>query len=161
MTRVAVAFSQARQSRLDGVQATIRPLRFPDGSRTQSGPRGTWAMPRVVVRGVEALYVVEFRLPRFLCLPFEERMATVVHEMYHVSPSFDGALRRFDGGRPFHAGSRERYHALMLSIARAYLARTQRPELHAFLRQSFKELLDAHGGVVGMRFRSLRPRRIS
>ncbi|HUT36018.1 MAG TPA: hypothetical protein VNE39_21200 [Planctomycetota bacterium] len=160
MTRVAVAFSQARYSSPGGVQATIRPLRFPDGGRVLERGGATWEMPRVVVNGIEVLYVVEFRLPRFLLAPFDERMGTVVHEMYHIGPTCDGTLRRFAGGKPYHTGSRKRYDAVMGEIARGYLARTRRPELHAFLRQSLQELTAAHGGVVGLRFRRLRPRRI-
>ncbi|MBM4042800.1 MAG: hypothetical protein FJ290_30295 [Planctomycetes bacterium] len=160
MTRVAVAFSQARYSSLGGVQATIRPLRFPHGGRVLERANAAWEMPHVVIGGVEILYVVEYRLPRFLLVPFDEKLGTVVHEMYHISPKFDGTLRRFAGGKPHHTGSRDRYNAVMADIARRYLARTQRPELHAFLRQTMQELTSAHGGIVGLRFRRLRPRRI-
>jgi hypothetical protein len=48
----------------------------------------------------------------------------------------------------------------MATLAAGYLERTKRPELHAVLRQSFRELSDAHGGIVGLRLRSLRPMRI-
>lgn len=159
-SRVAVAFAQARHGRMDGVYATIHPLRFPGGERQIRRPQGVFQMPRVVIGGVEVLYVIEFRLPRFLNLPFEEKLVTIIHEMYHISPSFDGTLRRFEGGKPFHTGRRRSYDAAMARMARDYLARTTRPELHAFLRQNFAELSAAHGGVVGLRFRRLRPWRI-
>ena len=48
----------------------------------------------------------------------------------------------------------------MGDIARRYLDRTQRPELHTFLRQTMQELSAAHDGIVGLRFRRLSPRRI-
>ena len=86
MTRVAVAFSQARYSTLGGVQATIRPLRCPDGGRVLERANAAWEMPRVVVSGVEMLYVVEYRLPRYLLAPFDEKIGTVVHEMYRHQP---------------------------------------------------------------------------
>jgi len=161
MTRVAVAFSQARHGGLDGVYATIHPLRFAGGERTLQRGHATFAMPRVVIGGQEMLYAVEFRLPRFLLLPFDEKMATVVHEMYHVSPSFDGTLRRFAGGKPYHTGSKRDYDAAMQRLAQEYLAATKRPELHAFLREDLAALSAAHGGIVGLRLRHIRPRRIS
>ncbi|HPD17177.1 MAG TPA: hypothetical protein PLE19_19710 [Planctomycetota bacterium] len=160
MSRVAVTFAQARHARLDGVYACVRPLRFPDGGVELRRPRATYAMPRVLVGGREMLYVVEFRLPRFMGLPFEEKVATVVHEMYHISPKFDGTLRRFAGSKPYHTGSQRRYDAAMGGIARAYLAATRRPELHAFLRHTFDSLAAAHGGLVGLRVRCLNPRRV-
>ncbi len=160
LARVAVAFAQTRHGRLDGVFASIHPLRFPDGQRQARRPRGVYEMPRVMVNGAEVLYVIEFRLPRFQNLPFEEKLATIIHEMYHVSPSFDGTLRRFGGGKPYHTGSRRAYDAAMARMARGYLAATTRPDLHAWLRQDFRTLSQAHGGVVGLRFRRLRARRI-
>ncbi len=160
MSRVAVGFSQARNSRLHGTYARVHPLRFPGGEPTLRRAGAVFAMPRVVIAGQEMLYAVEFCLPRFLCVPFEEKMATVVHEMYHISPAFDGTLRRFAGGKPHHTGSKRRYHGAMRRLARAYLAATKRPELHAFLRQDFAALAAAHGGIVGLRLRGLGPRRV-
>jgi predicted metallopeptidase len=161
VSRVAVGFSQARHRALHGVFATTYPLRFPDRQRTTQRPHGTYEMPRVVLDGQEMLYVIEFRLPRFLDLPFDQKMVTVVHEMYHVSSACDGTLRRFAGGKPHHTGSRRRFDAAMAGIATAYLAATARPELHAFLRQDFNALRDAHGGICGSRVRGMRPRRIA
>jgi len=161
MTRVGVAFAQARNARLHGFFARVHPLRFPGGATRVRRGGATYAMPRVVIGGVEVLYVVEFFLPRFMCIPFGEKLSTVVHEMYHVSPAFDGTLRRFAGSKPYHTGSQRRYDAAMARLARAYLGATKRPELHAFLRSDFAQLEAAHGGVVGVRVRRLGPRRIA
>jgi len=160
LSLIAVTFSQTRAARLGGVQATILPLRFPDGSRIQERPHGTYELPLVKLDGREMLYVVAFRLPRFLNRPFQEKMTTVVHEMYHISPDFDGTLRRFEGGKPYHTGSRRRYDAAMAAAAGRYLEATRRPELHGFLHRSFAELAAAHGGVVAMKMRGIRLRRI-
>jgi len=160
MSRVAVIFSQARSRRLDGIHAQIHPLRFRGGARRARLGGHTFEMPRVVVNGKEALYVVAYSLPRFLDLSFEEKIGTIIHEMMHISPGFDGDVRRFTGSRPYHTSSKRRFEALACRLARAYVSRAKRPELHAFLRQSFRELADGHGSVVGLRMRSLRPRRI-
>jgi len=158
MTRVAVAFTQARHGRSDGVQATAHPLRFEGGERRKAARGHLFEMPRVLVDGREALYVIRYTLPRFLNQPFDEKLATVVHEMYHISPRFDGDIRRFAGGKPYHTGSQKRYDAAMHRIAQGYPTRTAQPELHAFLRHTFAELIAAHGGVVGLRMRRLNPR---
>lgn len=158
--RVAVAFAQARHSQLHGTYAVIHPSRFPSGSRQMLRRGHLYELPRLVAGGVEMLYVIEFRLPRFQNLPFVQKLTTIVHEMYHISPSFDGTLRRFEGGKPYHTGSRHNYDAAMAAIASRYLAATARPELHAWLRLDFPQLAEANGGVVGLRFRHLSPRRI-
>jgi predicted metallopeptidase len=161
MTRVAVIFSQARHGRTDGVHAATHPLRF-EGGATETVIRGhRYVMPRVRVDGREMLYVVSFTLPRFLDAGgLEQKVATVVHEMYHISPEFNGDLRRFGGGKPYHTGSQRRYDRAMAAIARRYMARTQQPELHEFLRSDFKALAAAWGALVGMQMRNLNPRRV-
>ena len=160
VSRIAVGFSQARHGGLHGTFATTHALRFGKGALETTLEGRTYAFPRVIIGGVEALYAIIFRLPRFLNLPLDEKMATVVHEMYHISPAFDGTLRRFEGGKPYHTGSRRRYHAAMGQLARSYQAATRRPELHAFLRQDFSQLSAAHGGIVGLRLRRLGARRV-
>lgn len=160
MTRVAVTFTQARHGRSDGVQATMHPLRFEGGERRKTTRGRIYERPRVLVDGREALYVITYTLPRFLNLSLDGKLATIVHEMYHASPRFDGDLRRFAGGKPYHAGSQKRYDAVMHRIAQDYVQRTSRPGLHAFLRHTFAELVAAHGGIVGLRMRGLNPRRI-
>ena len=160
VSRIAVGFSQARHGGLHGTFATTHALRFDKGAREAALDGRIYAFPRVMVGGVDALYAITFRLPRFLNLPLDEKLATVVHEMYHISPDFDGTLRRFDGGKPYHTGSRRRFHAAMGQLARSYQAATRRPEFHAFLRQSFSELSAAHGGMVGLRLRRIGARRI-
>ena len=160
MARVGVAFAQARNRRLDGVYASIHALRFPGGARTAQRRGHLFEMPRVVQNGQELLYIITYSLPRFLDLPFEKKVSTIVHELYHISPKFDGDVRRLGGGKPYHAGSKRRYDAAMARIAERYLQATQRPELHAFLRHSFRELVEGHGRLVGFRFRAIRLRRI-
>ena len=160
MSRVEVIFAHARHGRTDGVRAKIYPLRFEGGARRATIRGHLFEMPPVTRAGKEALYVVSFTGTRFLNLSFDEKMVTIVHEMYHISPSFDGDLRRFAGGKPFHTGSQRRYDAAMSRIAEGYLPQTKRPDLHAFLRHDFRELVARHGGVVGLRMRAPNPRRV-
>ena len=161
MSRVVVIFSQARSPKLDGVRASIYPLRFEGGGRRARVRGHEFQMPRVTAGSKEALYVVSYTLPRFLDVTFEEKLTAVVHEMYHISPRFDGQLRRFAGGKPYHTGSQKNYDAVMAAIAERYLAATRRPDLHAFLRHTFRELTEIHGGVVGARMRAPNPYRIA
>jgi len=160
MTRVAVCFGQARSANLSGTHAQLYPLRFDGGARRTELDGAVYEMPRVVFRGREALYLVKFMLPRFLQLPFLEKLATVAHEMYHISPRFDGTLRTFPGRNCYHTGSKRRFDRFAAKLAADYLRATTRPHLHEFLRRNFQELSAQHGGVVGARFRRLRPVRV-
>jgi len=160
MSRIAVIFSQARHGRQDGVHAATHPLRFQGGAveKTLRGHR--YVMPQVMVGGREMLYVVSFTLPRFLNAgSLHKKLTTVVHEMYHIGPAFDGDLRRFAGGNPYHTGSQKNYDRAMAAIARRYVQRTSQSDLHAFLAKDFAALDAERGPLVGTRMRNLNPRR--
>ena len=107
-------------------------------------------MQRYFVDGREMLYLVTFCLPRFLDQDFDDKFITLFHELYHISPAFDGDLRRHDGRYAMHSHSKREYDAHMAELARAYLAGGADPALHAFLRLDFAQLQHRHGSVVGV-----------
>ena len=58
---------------------------------------------------------------RFMDVDFEEKLVTIFHELWHVSPRFDGDLRRHPGRCYMHTGSQKDYDAQMLRLARRWL----------------------------------------
>src|SRR4051812_15661969 len=93
--RVAIGVCQTRNGSTHGVFATLTPLRFAGGQLLQSTRRGSRRIqPLVDGAGQEFLYLLNFYLPRFMNLPLEEKLSTIVHELWHIGPKFDGDLRR-------------------------------------------------------------------
>lgn len=152
MDRVAVRYCQVRRSGKHGVQASLTPLRFAGGALETTRGRRRWTIQRLYdSRGAEMLYLLSFYLPRFLEHPFEEKLATICHELWHIAPAFDGDLRRHAGRCYAHGPSERRYHAMMRELAQAFLARQPSPEIYDFLRYSFRELRSRYGAVYGTR----------
>jgi hypothetical protein len=150
LNRVLLSISQARQSSKHGTYAYCFPMRFEGGAEetVQRGHR--FRMRPIIHNGKELLYLLYFVLPRFHEeQDYHEKLATVIHELYHISPLFNGDIRRFPGKNFAHGHSREVYHAAMRKLADKYVATSPLAESHEFLRVSFKELLDQPGGVVG------------
>jgi hypothetical protein len=104
---------------------------------------------RFFIDGREMLYLLTFCLPRFLDQSFEEKLITVFHELYHVSPAFDGDLRRHPGRYAVHSHSKDDYDRAMAELVKGYLEDHPEPEHFAFLRFGYRELWRRHGGVVG------------
>jgi hypothetical protein len=94
--RILVVAGEARRAS----RATIRPLRFPDGKRVApDGRRRPW----VSFRNRRILYVLTLRPLFFRSSTAEKRVETIVHEMFHVAPAFNGSLdpaRRHANLRP-------------------------------------------------------------
>ena len=154
MSRVAVGFSQARKRGCYGMYASMTPLRFP-GGQTHALRRGRqWRIQQVNLDGREMLYILTFFLPRFLDLPYREKLTTVVHELWHISPLFDGDLRRFGGRCYAHSGSKRRYDAHVERLADQWLSLGPPEGLTDFLRSDFRGLVALHGRVFGRKIRA-------
>jgi hypothetical protein len=148
--RILFTVIQARSCRRHGLQARVTPLRCRDGSLTRRRGGIAYQVQRYFASGREVLYLMTFCLPRFLDQDFDEKFITLFHELYHLSPEFNGDLRRHGGRGKFHSDSKREYDAHMADLARAYLASGPDPALHDFLRLNFAQLAQRHGSVVGV-----------
>ncbi len=155
LERVAIGFSQARKRVAHGLQASLTPMRFENGA-THGLRRGR----RYTVQryhnesGQEYLYLLSFYLPRFLDHVFEEKLETVFHELWHISPGFDGDLRRFAGRYYAHGPSQCDFDSTARRLAQQWLAASPPETLYAFLHSSFAQLVDEFGAVSGVRIRA-------
>jgi predicted metallopeptidase len=149
MPRVLVTFTPSRNRSRYGLQARVTPLRFRHGALTRRHGAIEYQVQRFFVDGREMLYLLTFCLPRFLDQPFDEKLVTVFHELFHMSPGFDGDLRRHPGRYAVHSHSKARYDTHMSALARQYVQDHPEPDHFAFLRAGYRELWDRHGGIVG------------
>jgi len=154
LARVAMSFSQARRRVSYGLQASLTPLRFKDGALVSNRRGREYAVERVVdASGREMLYILTFYLPRFLDAPFREKLVTIFHELWHISPEFNGDLRRHHGRCYAHSHSQREYDDEMGKLADHWLALGPPEELYSFLHLGFDDLRRLHGGVHGCRIR--------
>jgi hypothetical protein len=150
VSRLLFGMTQARTGRAYGLQARVTPLRFRQGHLTRQRDGVHYQVQRYFVDDHEMLYLVTFCLPRFLDQDFDDKFVTLFHELYHISPAFDGDLRRHSGRCEVHSHSKQLYDAHMADLARSYLSNGADRGLHAFLRLDFAQLQYRHGGVVGI-----------
>jgi hypothetical protein len=150
VSRLLFSMTQARSGRTNGLQARVTPLRFHQGDLQRQQRGVCYQVQRYVVDSREMLYLVTFCLPRFLDRPFEDKFITLFHELYHISPRFDGDFRRMGGRCDLHARSKRDYDAHMDRLARSYLSRCRDARLHHWLRLNFAQLQHRHGGVVSV-----------
>jgi predicted metallopeptidase len=148
----AVAFTVSH-SRVEGHGqfAKIVPLRFEGGSDVRMYRRRRYRIPPVTVEGNEILYVISFCMPKFQNMAFEAKLLTVLHELYHISPEFNGDIRRFPGRNYAHGSSRKAFNAQVQALVDRYLAADLDPEALALLTPTMAELLEAHGRVTAPR----------
>ncbi len=153
MHHVAVGFRQARKAVSHGLQASLTPMRF-EGGELESVRKGRrWGTQRILgSAGQDILYLLNFYLPRFLDLPFEEKLTTIFHELWHVGPDFDGDLRRHEGRCYMHGPRQDDFDDVARQMAKAWFATHPPQELWDFLRLDFADLRATHGSIYGERY---------
>ncbi|MFM7074429.1 MAG: hypothetical protein ACKO38_21785 [Planctomycetota bacterium] len=155
--RVGMSLAQARNRSQYGYFASLTPLRFQHGA-TETQRRGrTYRIQRVIdPQGVELLYILTFYLPRFMDLDLREKLVTVLHELWHISPAFDGDIRRHPGRCFAHTGSQEKYDEAMGELADRWFEMGPPEHTFEFLRHDFDGLAARHLSITGTRYK--RPR---
>lgn len=157
LSRVLICYCQARNGAPYGMFASLTPLRFAGGhaTRTRRGQVQTIESVRDSA-GREMLYILSFYLPRFQNLPLREKLITILHELWHISPTFNGDIRRHAGRYHAHTHSQAEYDEEMGRLADRWLSLSPPDALWSFLRDDFSQLATRHGGIVGLKIR--RPR---
>lgn len=150
LSRTLFSITKARNGARHGLQAKVTPLRFPGGALTTVHRGRTFQVQRIVQDGREILYIVSFCLPRFMNREFQDKLVTVFHELYHISPAFDGDLRRHEGRYSAHTASQKKYDAHMAKLVEEYLKHGADPLRNHFLRLSFAQLCRRHGALIGL-----------
>lgn len=152
MDRIAVSFSQTRVAGRYGVHASITPLRFSNGSRSrvQNGKQET--IQRILAPdGSEYLYLLYIYVPRFLDLSFDEKLCTLIHELYHISPDFNGHVRIFEGRCQYHGPSRESYDRFAGKLAKKWIKLDPPASTYEYLFYDHVALENKFGSVRGVR----------
>ena len=137
-SKIIVSFAEARQRTCHGIYAKVMPAREGLGAA------------EFAYQGRRALYLMYFYLPRFHDQPLLGKVSTIIHECYHISPKFDGAIRRLSGGRP-HGHSMVAYERAMDAMARSYLAKRKDWTRLDFLGMSTEALVASKGPLYGLR----------
>lgn len=152
MSRVAVSFSQTRRTGPQGMFASLTPLRFAGGQMHTYRRKRRWGIQRLHdPDGREMLYILNFYLPRFLDLSLREKLNTVVHELWHVGPKFDGDVRRLGTRCYAHGSSQKAYDRHVEALLDRWLSLAPPEAIYDFLRFGFRELAVRHGRIYGRR----------
>ena len=128
-SRILVVAGEARRAS----RGTVKPLAFA-GAKSVDRTTGR-KKPIVRVQGKRMLYSIPLRPLFFRHSTPQERVETILHELFHVSPAFDGTL------------DRTRRHERM----GPNFARSLRPIVRRYLKQCPSSVLEAfsfHGEVL-------------
>ncbi len=136
--RLLLCVTRARTLSRGGTFAKIVPMRFPTGTPLQTVNGKLFTLPQIPTPHGDILYLIYIFVPRFFEQSFESRLLTVMHELYHIAPEFDGTIRRF--GTRAHGSSRERFNLSLHPLIDRYLLAAPPAELLDILHTDLKTL---------------------
>jgi hypothetical protein len=152
LSRVAMACTQVRNRAAHGVLATMTPLRFVNGADTTIRRGRKYTAQRLRDEsGREMLYILTCFLPRFMKHTLEEKVLTLLHELWHISPKFNGDLRRFTGRCYAHGGSQAEYDRQVEVLAQQWWSLHPPRDCYEFLQNDFSTLQARYGQVLALR----------
>lgn len=138
-----------RKRTLHGLQARITPMRFEGGLLTGVRRQRSFQIQRFFLDGREILYHLAFCVPRFLMLSPRERLITIIHELFHIDPSFHGGLRRFEGACPHHGPSKRDFDLKMAEFLDRYQMGEKDEEAYQPFLFSMVDFRRSFSGVEG------------
>lgn len=154
VSKIAFAFAQARNRSAYGTYATLTPMRFEGGSIFTVRRGHQYTVRRLYDKqGTEFLYILTFYMPRFMDVDLLEKISTTIHELWHISPDFNGDIRRFPGRCYAHSSSQKEYDAEMDKMAARWLSSNPPKELYDFLQLRFDEFAQQRGPIIGAKIR--------
>lgn len=136
--RVLIFLTRARGNGMNGLYAKIVPMRFPNGTPFKLISGHQFSLPQIPTPHGDVLYLIYIYYPRFFAQPFERRLLTLVHELYHIAPAFDGTIRRI--GARAHGPSRNSFNDNLQPLLTAYLKTEPSPDLLRVLRDDTNTL---------------------
>ncbi len=161
LARVRVSSSSAHSNRRSGLVAYLLPLKYKDGRPVERKIRGRheyhYGMVPVMDEGVELLYLIYFLLPRFLNLTLREKLETVIHELFHINPAFNGDVRRLPGRSHLHGHSHEDYDRNIRRLTEKFLSLPHDSQVYACFKGNATQIRLREGDIVARHRREPRP----
>ena len=149
LDEVLFSFDQARKHTEYGRYASCTGMRFQGGAETELRRGRLVGLQKTFHEGREILYAISVMLPRFhVEQDYRFRIDTLVHEVFHISPEFNGDYRRFAGGRA-HGHSRVFYDSLVEKLTDRYFELSPKANSWDFLKLPLWSIHRRPGGVVG------------
>ena len=111
INKIIVCTASNKKNSRGGTYGKLVPLKFENGADILKYKGKNYAMPKIIKNNIQQLYIIYFYIPKFFDLPHIEKLRVIFHELYHISPDFNGDIRRFGKKKISHGSSRDKFNS--------------------------------------------------
>lgn len=155
--RTLVCIGSNKTGKRGGTYGKLVPLRFENGTGVLKYHNRYYGIPEVIHDGRSYLYIIYFYMPRFFNLSFEEKLRVIFHELYHISPEFNGDIRRMGAVKKVHGHSKKRFDTLYAEELKSFITSLRNERHINFLKMDSRSIFSRFDVVTAMRMKNPRP----
>lgn len=157
LNRILVCCASNRKDYRGATYGKLFPLRFKDGSEIVRHNGKLYTIPKVKFNEYEILYIIYLYIPKFFNLTPEDKIRVMFHELYHISPEFNGDIRRMGRFKAAHGHSKKSFEEKYIEYAESYLKKIQNSSHLNFLKMNSEEIQNSFKTVKYRRMKSIKP----
>ena len=139
-SKVVVCTGSNKRNGRGAIYGKLVPLKFKNGSDVLLFRGRHYTIPEIVNNGITQLYAVYFYLPRFFDLSVEKKLNVIFHELYHISPEFNGDIRRMGNVKLAHGSSKKRFDSNFENEVKLFFDYISGTSYFDFLKMDSKNL---------------------
>ena len=157
VNRILLCCSTNRKTTGGGIYGKLLPMRFENGSEIVQHNSRYYTIPRLIVNDIEILYVMYFYMPRFFDLSAAEKVNVMFHELYHISPEFNGDIRRMGSVKKAHGHSKKSFEEKYIEYSRSFYEYVRNTPYQAFLSMKSDDLQQRFKKIHFRKMKTIKP----
>jgi len=142
INQILIAGSKNKSKVQKTTFSKVVPLRFKNGNNIVKYKNEEYFIPKMSLSGYEILYIIYFYLPNFFNLSPKMKVEVIFHELYHISPEFDGDIRRVAEQKYAHGSSSLNYSKNYKKESEIFYSYIMKTKYSYFLRMKYKDIQD-------------------
>ncbi len=140
INKILIAGSKNKPNGRRATFSKVVPLCFEGGSRRTRYNGEEYLLPKMTLDNHEILYIMYFYFPSFFDLSAREKINIIFHELHHISPQFNGDIRRHGKRKYIHGHSGKKYNESFQDEANKFYQYIMTTKFSAFLEMNTREM---------------------
>jgi predicted metallopeptidase len=157
INRMLICCASNRSDSRGGIYGKLVPLKFEGGSDIINFHGRTYTIPKIIHNNIEIRYLIYYYHPKFFDISAREKVNVMFHELYHISPDFNGDIRRMGKFKKAHGHSKKSIEEKYLVYAEEFYRYVKETPYHAFLEMSSRDLQNSFKKIKCRRMKTIKP----